>query len=61
MLKYAVGLLLLVTIGVLYSKYKDKHNSMNDARKYKLVQQFSYHASFALGLVGMLFIGNAFC
>ena len=40
MLKYAVGLLLLVTIGVLYSKYKDKHNSMNDARKYKLVQQF---------------------
>lgn len=40
MLKYAVGLLLLVTIGVLYSKYQNKHNTMNDARKYKLVQQF---------------------
>jgi hypothetical protein len=40
MIKYALGLILLVTIGILYSKNQEKYDEGDDKRKYKLVQQF---------------------
>ena len=42
-------------------RYLDSRDEREAWLKIYRSMQFSYHASFALRLVGMLFIGNAFC